>query len=58
LKRNTILNTTSKTGHLREKMDANGQAQILALVNERMERNGENYTEAWLAVKKLHPTLF
>jgi hypothetical protein len=58
LKRTAILNTTSKTDRLREKMDTNGQTQILAFVNERMERNGENYTEAWLAVKKLHPALF
>jgi hypothetical protein len=58
LRRTAILNTTSKTDRLREKMDTNGQAQILALVDERMERNGENYTEAWVAVKKLHPTLF
>jgi hypothetical protein len=58
LKRTCILNTTSKTDHLREKMNTDGKAQILAFVNERMENNGENYTEAWLAVKKLHPTLF
>lgn len=58
LKRTCILNTTSKTDHLREKMNTDGKAQILAFVNERMENNGEDYTEAWLAVKKLHPTLF
>ncbi|MDR1906607.1 MAG: hypothetical protein LBQ03_00030 [Puniceicoccales bacterium] len=58
LKRSRILNTTSKTEHLRQKMNANGKTQILALVNERMESSGENYTEAWNAIKKLHPALF
>ncbi|MDR1366366.1 MAG: phage protease [Puniceicoccales bacterium] len=58
LKRNYVLNTTSKTEHLREKMNTGGKTQILALVNERMEHSGENYTEAWNSVKKLHPILF
>ncbi|MDR0418069.1 MAG: phage protease [Puniceicoccales bacterium] len=58
LKQTCVLNTTSKTEHLREKMNSSGKTQILALVNERMERNGENYTEAWSTVKKLNPTLF
>ncbi|MDR2812388.1 MAG: phage protease [Puniceicoccales bacterium] len=58
LKRTCILNATSKTNHLREKMHADAKAQILALVNERMGNSGENYREAWLAVKKLYPALF
>jgi hypothetical protein len=58
LKRTCVLNTTSKTDHLREQMHPNGKAQILALVNERMESNGEDYREAWMAIKQLYPALF
>jgi hypothetical protein len=36
LKRTCILNTTSQTDHLREKMNTGGKAQILAFVNVRM----------------------
>ena len=32
--------------------------QLLALVNERMERTKENYTDAWRSVRETHPTLF
>ncbi|MDR2201121.1 MAG: phage protease [Puniceicoccales bacterium] len=51
------LNTTSKTEHLRS-INYVGRDRILALVSDRMERYGENYNDAWNAIKKSHPALF
>ncbi|MDR0590770.1 MAG: phage protease [Puniceicoccales bacterium] len=59
LKQTCLLNTTSKTEHLRQfPSTSSGKDQILALVNERMETSGESYAEAWNAIKKIYPTLF
>jgi hypothetical protein len=59
LKQTCLLNTTSKTERLRQfPSTSRGKDQILALVNERMESSGENYADAWNAVKKIYPTLF
>jgi hypothetical protein len=58
LKQTCSLNTTSQTEHLRQSSNPRGKERILALVNGRMEANGESYAEAWSAVKKIYPTLF
>jgi hypothetical protein len=57
LGRTCLLNTSSKTEHLRS-VNSVGRDKILSLVNERMEKNGENYSDAWNAIKKSHPALF
>jgi hypothetical protein len=58
LQRTCLLNTNSKTDHLRWGTNRCNGEHILELVNGRMENSGENYGEAWNAIKKLHPTLF
>ncbi len=58
---NTIvtLNTTSQTSNLATlNHDSSNGEKILAMVHDRMQSFSENYTDAWMAVRRLHPSLF
>ena len=58
---NTIitLNTTSQTSNLATVTNdrSNGE-KILSMVHDRMKSFSESYTDAWMAVKRQHPSLF
>lgn len=58
---NTIitLNTTSQTSNLAtSQYDRSNGEKILAMVHDRMKSFSESYTDAWMAVKRAHPSLF
>ena len=55
-----VLKVDRETGDLgsRSSKTMAKQDQILELVNEKQEKTGKSYDDAWLAVKKEHPELF
>lgn len=58
---NTIitLNTTSQTSNLATATtDRSNGEKILSMVHDRMKSFSESYTDAWMAVKRAHPSLF